>query len=49
VGDHPIEDFEGARHAGLYALLIDRSGSNLPHSTTLSSLAQLPSYDLLNP
>ncbi len=49
VGDHPIEDFEGARQAGLHAVLIDRSINILPHPQTLSNLIQLSSYDLLHP
>lgn len=49
VGDHPIEDLEGARQAGLHALLIDRSKNSLPHPSTISSLTQLSSYDLLYP
>ncbi|MDR4484450.1 MAG: HAD-IA family hydrolase [Nitrospirales bacterium] len=49
VGDHPIEDFEGARQAGLHAVLIDRSTNSLPHPQTLSNLTQLSSYDLLYP
>ncbi|MCW5782152.1 MAG: HAD-IA family hydrolase [Nitrospirales bacterium] len=50
VGDHPIEDFEGARKAGLHAVLIDRStDDSLPHPQTLSNLTQLSSYDLLHP
>ncbi|GJL57313.1 MAG: hypothetical protein NPIRA03_01700 [Nitrospirales bacterium] len=49
VGDHPIEDFEGAQQAGLHAVLIDRSINILPHPQTLSSLIQLSSYDLLHP
>ena len=49
VGDHRIEDFEGARQAGLHAVLIDRSSDSLPHPQTFSSLAQLSSYELLYP
>jgi putative hydrolase of the HAD superfamily len=51
VGNHPIEDFEGARQAGLHAVLIDRSSDKSdksPHNQTFSSLTQLSSYDLLN-
>jgi putative hydrolase of the HAD superfamily len=47
VGDHFIEDFEGARKAGLHAVLIDRSSDRQPDNQTLSSLSQLSSYDLL--
>ena len=49
VGDHPIEDFKGAQQAGLHAILIDRTSDSHPHHQTLSSLAQLSSYDLLFP
>lgn len=49
VGDHPIEDFEGARQAGLHAVLIDRFSNNLLHNHTLSSLSQLSSFNLLFP
>jgi putative hydrolase of the HAD superfamily len=49
VGDHPIEDFEGARQAGLHAVLIDRASNRLPNNQTLASLTQLFSYDLLYP
>jgi putative hydrolase of the HAD superfamily len=49
VGDHRIEDFDGARQAGLHAVLIDRSSDSLPHQQTFSSLTQLSSYDLLYP
>jgi putative hydrolase of the HAD superfamily len=49
VGDHRIEDFDGARQAGLHAVLIDRSSNSLPHQQTFSSLTQLSSYDLLYP
>jgi len=47
VGDHLIEDFDGARQAGLHAVLIDRSSDRDPDNQTLSSLSQLSSYDLL--
>ncbi len=47
VGDHPIKDFEGARQAGLHAVLIDRSSNSHSHPHTLASLTQLSSYDLL--
>jgi putative hydrolase of the HAD superfamily len=49
VGDHRVEDFEGARQAGLHAVLIDRSLDKSPNDQTFSNLAQLPSYSLLNP
>ena len=42
VGDSPRDDFEGARGAGLSALLLDRDGSH-PHVTErIRSLAELP-------
>ena len=47
VGDHRIEDFEGAKQAGLPAVLIDRSGAALYDNQTLSSLASLLKLPLL--
>lgn len=47
VGDHPIEDFEGARQAGLHAVLINRSSDGGRGDHILSNLTQLSSYDLL--
>jgi putative hydrolase of the HAD superfamily len=49
VGDHRIEDFEGARQAGLHALLINRFSDRQPDNQMLSNLKQLFSYDLLYP
>lgn len=49
VGDHRIEDFEGAQQAGLHAVLIDRSKSVFYDNQTLSSLAPLLSLPLLQP
>jgi putative hydrolase of the HAD superfamily len=49
VGDHLIEDFEGAQQAGLHTVLIDRSGSILPDDRTLSSLASVLTLPLLQP
>ena len=49
VGDHLIEDFEGARQAGLHAVLIDRSSKKPLNNEMLSSLTQLSSYGLLFP
>jgi len=49
VGDHVIEDYEGAREAGLPAVLIDRLSDRPSMKQTLLSLAQLPLYDLLCP
>jgi putative hydrolase of the HAD superfamily len=48
VGDHLIEDFEGARQAGLHAVLIDRSLDRQPDNQILSNLNQLSSYELLS-
>jgi putative hydrolase of the HAD superfamily len=47
VGDHRIEDFEGAQRAGLHAVLIDRSGSNATHDQTLTGLKPLLELPLL--
>ena len=49
VGDHRIEDFEGARQAGLHTVLIDRTGSLLPANQTFSSLVPLLELPLLHP
>lgn len=49
VGDHRIEDFEGAREAGLHAVLLDRSSDTPPADYILTSLTQLCAYDLLYP
>lgn len=41
VGDNPEDDVEGARAAGMRALLLDRAGTmGVPHA--ISTLAQLP-------
>ena len=48
VGDHRIEDFEGARQAGLHAVLVDRFGKNSPTNyQTFSSLLPLLELPLL--
>ena len=47
VGDHRIEDFEGAQWAGLHPVLIDRSGSGLYDNRIFSSLVPLLSLPLL--
>ena len=47
VGDHPTEDLEGARQAGLRSVLIDRSGSVLNDQYRLPSLVSLLSLPLL--
>ena len=47
VGDHRIEDFEGAQQAGLHAVLIDRSGAVSDDHHTLTSLVPLLQLPLL--
>lgn len=47
VGDHRIEDFEGAQQAGLQAVLVDRSESVSYDNQTLASLASLLKLPLL--
>jgi putative hydrolase of the HAD superfamily len=47
VGDHRIEDFEGAQQAGLHTVLIDRSGSASYDNQTLLNLALVPKLPLL--
>ncbi len=49
VGDHRIEDFEGAQQAGLYTVLIDRSETALPDNQIFSSLLPLLELPLLQP
>jgi putative hydrolase of the HAD superfamily len=49
VGDHPIEDFEGALRAGLHAVLIDRAINKRPENHRMTSLAQLKALDILYP
>jgi putative hydrolase of the HAD superfamily len=49
VGDHRIEDFEGAQQAGLHAVLIDRSGAGPYDNQILSSLGPLLALPLLQP
>ena len=49
VGDHPIEDYEGARQAGLHTVLIDRSASGGCEHQSLSSLVPLLTLPLLQP
>jgi putative hydrolase of the HAD superfamily len=44
VGDSPAQDVEGARAAGVPAILLDRSGEGAPVSApTIRSLGELPS------
>jgi putative hydrolase of the HAD superfamily len=47
VGDHPIEDCEGAKQAGLHTVLINRSGSASSDPATFPSLASLLTFPLL--
>lgn len=49
VGDHRIEDFEGAQRAGLHTVLIDRSESALYDLHTFPSLVSLLKLPLLHP
>jgi len=49
VGDHRIEDFEGAQKAGLHTVLIDRSGRDLQKNQIFSSLVPLLNLPLLQP
>jgi putative hydrolase of the HAD superfamily len=41
VGDHPVEDVEGARAAGLQARLLDRTGRTPGALTSLTALEEL--------
>jgi len=43
VGDSPTDDYEGARQAGLSALLLDRAGVLPERADTIRSLAELAS------
>ena len=47
VGDHPIEDVEGAQKAGLHTVLIDRSGTVSSDNGILSDLSLIPHLSLL--
>ncbi len=49
VGDHRVEDVEGAQEAGLHAVLIDHSGSILSDNLVLPNLASLLEFSLLHP
>ena len=42
VGDSPREDYDGARAAGLAALLLDREGRHAGVARRIASLAELP-------
>ena len=44
VGDHPAEDYEGARAAGLSALLLDRVGHRHAAAESIASLAEIPAW-----
>jgi len=44
VGDHPAEDYEGARAAGLSALLIDRVGHRHAEFDSIASLGEIPGW-----
>jgi putative hydrolase of the HAD superfamily len=44
VGDHPAEDYEGARAAGLSALLLDRVGHRHRAAESIASLAEIPAW-----
>ncbi len=49
VGDHEVEDFQGAQQAGLYALLIDRSAKKTRGDHCLSNLSEMLDIPLCNP
>jgi len=42
VGDDPRADFDGARDAGLRAVLVDRSDATAARTPRISMLAELP-------
>jgi putative hydrolase of the HAD superfamily len=42
VGDSLIDDYDGARAAGLQALLVDRAGRHGPEVESIASLVELP-------
>lgn len=46
IGDNPLDDFRGARSAGLRSLVLDRSKGSTPH-VYLNSLDDLPSRLLI--
>jgi len=41
VGDSPVEDYEGARSAGLSALLLDRAGRHAASADRIRSLSEV--------
>ena len=43
VGDSPVNDVEGARAAGVRAVLLARDGDAPPHVESVASLAEVPS------
>ncbi len=49
VGDHRIEDYEGARQAGFHSVLIDRSGPDNLDNLILQNLTSLLFLPLLPP
>jgi len=42
VGDSLVDDYHGARAAGLHALLVDRAGRHGPEVESIASLVELP-------
>lgn len=44
VGDSPVDDYRGARDAGLHALLVDRAGRAPEGFETIGSLSEIPSW-----
>jgi FMN phosphatase YigB (HAD superfamily) len=42
VGDSLVDDYHGARAAGLHALLVDRAGRHEPEVESIASLVELP-------
>ncbi|MEJ5170299.1 MAG: HAD-IA family hydrolase, partial [Fimbriimonadales bacterium] len=42
IGDHPIDDYEGALRAGWHALLLDRSNGRPTEFSVVSSLLNIP-------
>jgi putative hydrolase of the HAD superfamily len=49
VGDSLKEDYEGAKNAGLHALLLDRHGASLPGVSTIRSLREVLHHGLTSP
>jgi len=42
VGDHPVDDYEGALRAGWHALLLDRNTPRPTEHSVVSSLLDVP-------